>query len=302
MDLEAVVTFLAAAETENFREAARRRYISQAAVSQQVARLEAELKTPLFERQGRRVRLAAGGREFLPYAERLVKLADEARARLAVAQGRPRLVLGGDWLTAEAVVPWLCRQLLQSGEALDIEVRLADSPDEGWDGAVLCDPPASARLRREWLLADPVALVVAADGGDWDREPPDVDAVLRSTRLMVPAAAAYWPGLAAALADRGMVVPTMAISQLAAIRRLIHEGVGAAFLPRMAVTRDLMEGRLLALDVPWLPPMAVGVYWVTPRDQAPTAAAQRAERLLRRRWPARVTRPESPPPAFRQSP
>jgi LysR family transcriptional repressor of citA len=302
MDLEAVATFLAAAETENFREAARRRYISQAAVSQQVARLEAELKTPLFERRGRRVRLAPGGRDFLPYAERLVRLAEEARARLAVAQGRPRLVLGGDWLTAEAVIPWLCRHLLQSGDPLDIEVRPGDEPGDQWDGAVLCDPPGSARLRREWLMSDPVALVVPADGADWDREPPDADTILRSTRLMVPQAAAYWPGLAAALADRGMVVPTVALSQLSAIRRLIHEGVGAAFLPRLAVTRDLMEGRLLALDVPWLPPVAVSLYWVTPRDGTPTAAVQQAERLLRRRWPARVRRPESPPPASRQSP
>lgn len=289
MDLEWVQTFLAAAEAESFREAARRRFISQAAVSQQMARLETDLGLRLFDRRGRRVRLNAAGTEFRPYAERLVRLAEDGRRRLAGAVPSRHLTIGADWLTAETVVPWLCRRLLESDPGLDLEVKPAElgpgDPGSGWDVALLTAPPRPGYVRSEWLFADSVEFIVPADGADWDRDPPDAEVMLRSLRLMVPKDAAYWPAVAKALEDRGLVPRTMGITQLGAIRRLVQEGVGAAFLPRLAVARELMEGRLLALDVDFLPPPSLSTYWAVRRDDPLRAPVGLAEALLRRRWP-----------------
>jgi LysR family cyn operon transcriptional activator len=70
--------FLAVAETENFTRAARRLRISQPSVSQQVAQLERELRTPLFQRMGNRVRLTEAGAAFRLGAEVVLRKLEDA--------------------------------------------------------------------------------------------------------------------------------------------------------------------------------------------------------------------------------
>ena len=57
MELRTINTFLHIAELHSFSRAARELGYSQSAVSAQVAQLEAELETPLFDRVGKTVRL-----------------------------------------------------------------------------------------------------------------------------------------------------------------------------------------------------------------------------------------------------
>ena len=68
MELRTVNTFLHIAELHSFSRAARELGYSQSAVSSQIAQLEAELETPLFDRVGKTVRLTDAGQTFLSYA------------------------------------------------------------------------------------------------------------------------------------------------------------------------------------------------------------------------------------------
>ena len=61
MELRTINTFLHIAELHSFSRAARELGYSQSAVSAQVAQLEAELETPLFDRVGKTVRLTVAG-------------------------------------------------------------------------------------------------------------------------------------------------------------------------------------------------------------------------------------------------
>lgn len=70
--------FIAAAEEEHFGRASDRLYVTRPAVSQIIADLEAELRTPLFERLAHRVKLTAAGRALLPRIQSLMKDLDEA--------------------------------------------------------------------------------------------------------------------------------------------------------------------------------------------------------------------------------
>ena len=56
--------FVAIADCVSFTEAAEQCYISQSAISQQMAALEAELGVKLFAREGRKSRLTAAGEYF----------------------------------------------------------------------------------------------------------------------------------------------------------------------------------------------------------------------------------------------
>ena len=61
MELHQLRYFAAVAELQNFTRAAERCFVSQPSLSQQIIKLEHELKTPLFERLGRTVKLTDAG-------------------------------------------------------------------------------------------------------------------------------------------------------------------------------------------------------------------------------------------------
>ncbi len=88
MELKRLRCFLEVARLQNFSKAAKVMYLSQTAVSQQIASLEEVMNVKLFERDKKEVKLTIAGEAFLPDAKRLVKLYDNAVLRTqAYAQG-----------------------------------------------------------------------------------------------------------------------------------------------------------------------------------------------------------------------
>lgn len=144
MELRQLRHFVALAEELHFNRAARRLQVAQPALSQQIQRLEHELKTQLFVRTTRSVELTDTGRVLLEEARRVI--ADAERAVTAVehaVSGRtgvlevgfvgsaalqivPRLVL-------EMQVQWpgLRLQLQESTTELQIEAILEGRLDVG---------------------------------------------------------------------------------------------------------------------------------------------------------------------------
>ncbi|MEU5892321.1 LysR family transcriptional regulator [Streptomyces sp. NPDC047461] len=80
MDLDAVRTFVTAAETGRLQDAATTLAVTQQAVSKRVAALEKEFAVRLFTRTPRGVRLTIDGQAFLPHARALLDTAERAMA------------------------------------------------------------------------------------------------------------------------------------------------------------------------------------------------------------------------------
>ncbi|MEV5599689.1 LysR family transcriptional regulator [Streptomyces sp. NPDC052496] len=80
MDLNAVRTFAAVAETGQFQEAAALLSVTQQAVSKRIAALEKTLGARLFIRTARGAQLSFDGQAFLPHARELLRVADRAVA------------------------------------------------------------------------------------------------------------------------------------------------------------------------------------------------------------------------------
>lgn len=85
MDLDAVRTFAAAADTGQFQEAAAELMLTQQAVSKRIAGLEKNLGVRLFTRTARGAKLTIDGQAFLPHARALLRAA--ARAEASVRPG-----------------------------------------------------------------------------------------------------------------------------------------------------------------------------------------------------------------------
>src|SRR5690242_4747713 len=80
MDFDSLRCFDAAATTLNFRAAAARVYLSPAAFSDRMQRLEAEVGASLFTRTTRHVALSEAGHRLLPVARQLLEGAERMRA------------------------------------------------------------------------------------------------------------------------------------------------------------------------------------------------------------------------------
>ncbi|KJK56417.1 LysR family transcriptional regulator [Saccharothrix sp. ST-888] len=89
MDLDAVRTFVAAADAGQFQEAAAALSITQQAVSKRIAALEKDLEVRLFTRTARGAQLTVDGQALLPHARELLRV--EKRADASVRPGRRAL-------------------------------------------------------------------------------------------------------------------------------------------------------------------------------------------------------------------
>ena len=102
VDLDAVRTFVAAADAGRFQDAAADLAITQQAVSKRIAALEKTLGARLFTRTARGARLTGEGEAFLPHARELLRA--EARALASVRTGPLRVDVIGRRLGTAALL------------------------------------------------------------------------------------------------------------------------------------------------------------------------------------------------------
>src|ERR1700760_1501564 len=109
MDLFQLETFLAVAEERSFSRAATRLHRTQPAVSQAIAKLEAELGEPLLERTFRDGTLTDAGTVLKDYAQKMLNLRTEAGAALEELRAlhTGRLTLAANEYTCLYLLPLL---------------------------------------------------------------------------------------------------------------------------------------------------------------------------------------------------
>lgn len=94
LDMTALRSFVAVAETGGVTRAAGFMNLTQSAVSMQLKRLEEALGLQLLDRSSRQISLTASGEQLLGYAKRMLDLNDEIYARLTDQAFEGELVLG----------------------------------------------------------------------------------------------------------------------------------------------------------------------------------------------------------------
>jgi DNA-binding transcriptional LysR family regulator len=153
MDLAALTIFRAVVRENGVTRAAAKLNRVQSNVTTRIKQLEEQLGTDLFIRDGRRLVLTPAGETLLPYAERLLALADEARH--AVREDRPsgRLRLGAMESVAATRLPGLLARYHQQWPdvALELETgttgKLIERVREfEIDAALVATPPDPAAL------------------------------------------------------------------------------------------------------------------------------------------------------------
>jgi len=94
LDLTALRSFVAVAETGGVTKAAGFLNLTQSAVSMQLKRLEEGLGLDLLDRSGRGIALTGTGEQLLGYARRMLALNDEVYTRLTSQEFEGEIALG----------------------------------------------------------------------------------------------------------------------------------------------------------------------------------------------------------------
>ena len=83
MEIRNIKTFIKVTEAESFSKAAEELSYAQSTVTTQIAALEKELGVQLFDRNGKRIKLSASGKDFLEYCFRLLDIQQEIQTRFS---------------------------------------------------------------------------------------------------------------------------------------------------------------------------------------------------------------------------
>ena len=123
VDLNAVRTFVAAADAGQFQHAAAELSITQQAVSKRVAALERDLGVRLFIRTPRGAELTIDGQAFLPHARELLRVAERADA--SVRPGRRALRV--DVVNRRIAPAVLLQDFYRAHPGIDLDVVTLDA-------------------------------------------------------------------------------------------------------------------------------------------------------------------------------
>ncbi len=258
MEIDQIETFLAVGTFGGFRRGAEALRVTQPAVSARIKALEQALGVTLFERGRGALALSAAGRAFRPHAEQILQAV--ALARQAVHKLRP--ASGGALRIAAALsictylLPDVLKQFQRAHPKVMVTVRSGHSKevlemvlrDEAEIGLArsLHHPQAETVSLRD----DPLILVShrahLPGGGRRARLEDVVDRPL----VFFDRGSSDWT-LTHGLFRRAGLVPNVVleVETIEAAKRMVERGLGLAFLPHIAVARELRRGTLIAIEI-----------------------------------------------------
>jgi DNA-binding transcriptional LysR family regulator len=244
--------FVQAAEARSFTVAGRQLGVSSSAIGKAVARMEGRLGVRLFHRSTRSITLTAEGALFLQRCRRIFSEIEAAELELSQTQETPRGTLRvGLPLVGILMMPTLVAFMRAYPEIildLDFSDRVVDVIEEGFDAVVRFADAGDSRLMsralgmyRRRLVAAPAYL--AARGVPLTPDDLEAHACLHH-KFPTSGKFEQWP-----LPEQaGIELPRTAVaSTLEPIIFMAEQGMGIAYLPDFAISRQLREGVLVTV-------------------------------------------------------
>jgi len=111
MELQQIKYFRVIAQTSNISKAAEMLYIAQPSLSQMLKRLEDELGTPLFDRNGKKIILNDAGKIFLKYCNEIVTSLENAELELNDYKGNETSNVSINVESASLLIPDIMEEL-----------------------------------------------------------------------------------------------------------------------------------------------------------------------------------------------
>lgn len=268
-------TFIAVATEGSFAAAANRVALTQAAVGQQMRTLEADLRRPLFERQGKAVMLNDAGRELLPTVRQLVALYEQMLASAPSHEPMAGTVHLGAVVSAVRPLIEATLALKARHPALELHVSAAKSMEliarvesGELDAAIAVREPGAGPRGVAWtaLYAEPMVLLTARAA-----EAAPLRALLQR-HPFIRFDHSQHTGLLVERTLRKLKVKPQEFLELNAIEtmvELVRSGLGIAIVPLLRDARWQTDARLRVIEIPQAEVRRIAL---VQRREAPNAA------------------------------
>ncbi len=236
---ELLETFLAIAETGRFTQAAKRVHRTQSAVSMQMKRLEAVIGRPLFERDGRLLRLSDDGEVLLGHARRVLRAHQQALAAFSPSELSGSIRIGSPDEYAISFLPRILTDFTKDHPLVHVEVvcktseRLLEEVNAGALDIILCTHGYAPDNEGVELFSEPLVWVSCAAHDVHEQRPIPLALFHPGCRFRDAALHA----LAKSALDYRVSYTSMSLS---GIEAAVAGGLAVAVLPRANV-RDSMR-------------------------------------------------------------
>ena len=280
LDTNELKIFRAVARLGSISKAAEELNYVQSNVTARIRQLEDRLDTPLFHRKSRGVVLTVSGHLLLDYAERILRLINEAEEALS-DRGEPqgRLVIGTMETTAAVRLPPLLAGFHRSWPQVELslvtgpsQVSLRRLLDYQIDGAFVAGDVADDTLVAERAFDEELVLVT----------PVDVDPFAKAASLKIlvfQSGCSYRAQLEGWLAAARGQYQAMEFGSIEGILGCVAAGMGVSVLPRSVVERSQYQKTCALRPLP--KEFATMTTWlVRRRDEKPGKALQAFRNLV----------------------
>jgi len=259
MNFDQLKTFHKVAMTGSFTKAAKKIFLTQPAVSQQIQALESSLGIALFDRSGKKVRLTSEGEILLSYTNRLFNLYEEIETLFGQLQGleKGKVTLGSTAVMGTYFLPKIIGRYNKKYPGIEIDLCMGNSDnvhnmllegkvDLGFAGRL----KAHTKLSRIPIHREKLFLVSAPDNPLSAKKSVTVDELGKTpfiwrekgtqTRLLVE-------GWFEKMVGRDYPKKSIELQNVEAAKRTVVEGYGITITPEIAVRREIHLGLLKSI-------------------------------------------------------
>lgn len=259
MQISDVEAFLEVVKYKSFSTAARKLYISQAAVSMRVKSLENESGIQLLYREKNQVRLTRAGQAFLPWAQEIIAAEKNARAAMELfSQGtRGTLTIAASATVCGWLLPRIFKKVYDSYPQVEILFRTCFTDEiiervAGGDvqfGIIRGDFPSLADERFSCKLLSKDRIYFAAHSGHniFGKEKITLETISKTPLIVYASGADYWPHIKK-IFDAKNLHPDVAfhVNDISAVKILTNLGTHICCLSEVSL-RCPAEGESLRI-------------------------------------------------------
>jgi DNA-binding transcriptional LysR family regulator len=258
MDFDQIRSFQEVARTASFSRAAEKLFRTQPAISAQIRNLESEIGARLFDRTGGRVKLTAGGKLFLQYAEQALAAKRNAIRSVADLERVPRgdLVVSANEATCLYILPQVFAQFKQhyplvavsiarNERAATLEAVRSQEVDFGVVSLPLQDPRLAALpLHKDRLV------VITPPGHALTRKKTALLEEIAQHPLLLPKQGRTRDAIDHLFTQHHLRMNiSMELDSSELLKRFVAAGVGVGFLVRSNTIADLRMGTLGVVEL-----------------------------------------------------
>lgn len=276
MDLGQLRYFVKIVEHGSFTRAAKDCSVSQPALSQQIAKLERELGQPLFERQGRSIRITPAGKTLHRNAEKILQLADDVKRQITDDGESGRIALSAIPTVGPYLLPKLLRDIgdqfagAQFSISEDVTEELLKRCASGdIDVGLLALPAGAKYVSVQPLFEEELMLVLPKEHRLVQKPKVTVDDIRNEPFVLLNEVHCLVEHIESFCNEnRFQPLATARIQQLATVINLVALGHGVSLIPDMACQSAADNGVVFRrLDIP-RPKRTVAVCWNPNRYQS----------------------------------